>query len=325
MKTISANILCIIILLTTGCTTKKFIINTQPEGAYIGNFFKSDVTPMEEKITFFGKSAEYHYTLMKRGYLPDTVIITRDSPPEVNFSMKRIDGVSVESTEPIELSLHNVNLLPVNVEIMLHKGVGNMDKYEHSDELSKLAFTGLNEELHAIHSDTMISLIDIPVGQNWQSTSDELEVYLKTLKPALLAYYPEPTSILDILERNEGLFSTLLEQVKSSCTNQYIVFAWCRSIKSTTGRIIGNLVASMASATVAGIETATYGMPVSYADPSAFAIDNSTLFVAYIVDPNTGEVLEIKQRVVPYDLTERENLKEFAKLILTFPSKQPEK
>lgn len=324
MKTITANLLCIIVLLTTGCTTKRFIINTEPEGAYIGNFFTSDVTPMEEKITFFGKSHEYRYTLMKRGYLPDTVTIKRDSPPEINFSMKRINGVSTETTEPIELSLHNVNLLPVNVEIMLHKGVGNLDKYERSDELSDLAFTGLNEELHAIHSDTMISLIDIPVDQNWKSTSDELESYLKTLKPALLAYYPEPASIRDILERNKGLFSSLFEQFQSSGTHQYMVFAWCRSIKTTTGRIIGNLVASMASSTVAGYETATYGMPVSYADPSAFAIDNSTLFVAYILDPSTGEVLDIKQRVFPYDLTERQNLKEFAKSMMMFPSTQLE-
>ena len=52
MKTISVSILCIVVLFSTGCTTKKFIINTQPEGAYIGNFFTSDVTPMEEKMTF---------------------------------------------------------------------------------------------------------------------------------------------------------------------------------------------------------------------------------------------------------------------------------
>jgi len=277
----------------------------------------------KRRLLFFGKSAEYHYTLMKRGYLPDTVIITRDSPPEINFSMKRIDGVSTESTEPIEFSLDNVNLLPVNVEIMLHKGIGNLDKYEHSDELSKMAFTGLNEELHAIHSDTMISLMDIPADQNWKFTSEKLESYLKTLKPALLAHYPEPASIIDILERNEGLFSTLFEQFQSSGTDQYMVFAWCRSIKTTTGRIIGNLAASMAGATVAGINSVPYGMPVNYYDPSAFAIDNSTLYVAYILDPRTGEVLAIKQRVFPYDLTERENLKEFARLIMMFPLIQP--
>jgi hypothetical protein len=311
MKIISITLLCIAILLSQGCTTKKFIISTQPEGAYIGNFFTSDVTPMEEKMTFLGKSHEYRYTLMKRGYWPDTIILTRDTPTEVNISMKRIDGVSTESTKPIELSCRNVNLLPVNVEIMLHKGVGAMDKYEHSEELSGFACTGLHEELHSIHSDTTISLIDIPDDQNWKSTSAELESYLKTLKRDLLVYYPKPASILDIVKKNEDLFSTIFKQVQCSGTNQYIVFAWCRSIKSTTGRIIGNMAVSMASPDAA------------VSDPSTFSIDNSTLFVAYIMDPGTGEVLDIKQHVVPYHITKRENLKEFAESIMMFPSIQP--
>jgi len=320
MKYLSLVLICTGILFASGCATSKYIINSNPEGAFIVGYGETtNDKPIEGTVTFLGKSDTYSFVAMKRGYHPDTVTVSKESPLEVHFQLKRMEGVPLLLRRPLELTCDNTNLLPVNVEIVLHKGVGNLDKYEESEELSVEACSDLNHELQTIQSDTTIHALNIPENSDWPSVSAELEEYLQSLSSDLLAYYPESPSVAGILERNKVLFSPVMDQLAQSGDEEFLVYGWCKSVKPTAGRIIGNVSAAVASGVVSGYETAVYGYPVTYSDPSAFALDNSTLFVAYIIDPGSGEVLETRQYVVPYDITKSERLQELSRSIILFP------
>jgi len=311
---------CVILLSFSACSNKKFIVHSYPEGAYIVGYGETnEKDPINESIMFLGKSDDYHFIAMKRGYQTDTVWVTKDSPAEVNFRLQPIDEIPPLIRRPWELSLGNANLLPVNVEISLHKGVGNLDKYEISEELSRTACSDMNRELQAMESDTTIEVLDMPGNSDWPSASAELKAYLQTLSSDLISYYPVAPSVAPILEKYGSLFAPVLDQLKQSEKEEFLVYGWCKSVKPTTGRIIGNFSAAVAGGAVSGYETAVYGYPVSYSDPSVFALDNSTLFVAYVIDPGTGEVLGTRQYVVPYDITKTDRLQTLSKSIVMFP------
>jgi hypothetical protein len=320
MKKISLLLGCAILLGFSACSNKKFIVHSYPEGAYIVGYGEtSEEKPIDETIMFIGKSDSYDFIAMKRGYIPDTVRVTKESPAEVHIQLKAMDGIPPLIRKPLDLNLENTNLLPVNVEIVLHKGVGNLDKYEKSAELSRTASSEMNRELQAIQSDTTIHMLQIPENSDWSSASAELEDYLQSLSSDLLHYYPEAPSVAGIFEKYGELFAPLTDQLKQSGEEELLIFGWCKSVKPTTGRIVGNFSAAVASGVVSGYETAAYGYPVSYSDPSAFALDNSTLFVAYVIDPGTGEVLETRQYMVPYDITKTERLQTLSRSIIMFP------
>jgi hypothetical protein len=320
MRHLTLYILCISVLITSGCASRKFIISSDPEGAYIVGYGETNNDdPMNETLIFLGKSDLQSLVAMKRGYHPDTVTVSKDSPAELHFQLRSLEGIPPFIRKPMELSVENAHLLPVRVDIVLHKGVGAMDRYEESGELSGEAYTELNHELQVMQSDTTISVINMPGNAGWQSASDELEEYLQSLSTDLLPYYPECPTVAGILEKYSELFSPVLDQLHQSDKQELLVYGWCRSVKPTTGRTVGNMGLVVASAAVSGYETAVYGYPVTYSDPGAFALDNSTLFVAYIIDPGSGEVLEIRQLMVPYDITKKERLLELARSIMQFP------
>lgn len=314
-------ILYIIALLTTwGCASRKFLISSYPDGAYIIGYGETTPDkPIEQTLVFLGKSDKYDLVAMKRGYHPDTLTVFKESPADVHFQMKPVEGIPPLIRRPLELSLQNTNLLPVHTMIFLHKGAGNLDRYEKSEDLSMKAFSELNQELLNIQSDSSISVINIPDTSGWQIVSAELETYLQSFSLDLLPYYPKSPSIASIVEQNRELFSPVLDQLGQSGEEEYLVYGWCRSIKPTRGRVIGNIGLAVGSAAVSGYETAAYGYPVSYSDPSAFALDNSTLFVAYIIDPASGEVLETRQHMVSYDIAKLERIQDLARSIILFP------
>ena len=177
----------------------------------------------------------------------------------------------------------------------------------------------MNKELRDIQSDTTIRLLSIRDNPDWPLASAELAAHLQSLSPELLPYYPEAPSVAAIFEKYALLFSPVLDQLKQSDEEELLVYGWCKSVKPTTGRIIGNFSAAVAGGAVSGYETAVYGYPVSYSDPSVFALDNSTIFVAYIIDPGSGEILETRQYVVPYDITKTDRLQAMARSIILFP------
>jgi hypothetical protein len=317
----SALVVCFIAaILTSGCATRKFLISSEPNGTYIVGYGETSTdNPLNEKLIFVGKSDLESFVAMKRGYHPDTITVSKNSPAEVHFQLKPLEGIPPLIRKPVELNMENAHLLPVEVDFLLHKGVGAMDRYEESTDLSHTARTALNQELRANQSDSTISVIRLTENNDWAIASSKLEEYLQSLSKDLLAYYPQCPSVAGIFEEYSDLFTPVWEQLQPSGKQELLVYGWCRSVKPTTGRLVGNMGLAVASATVAGYETAVYGYPVSYSDPSAFALDNSTLFVAYVIDPASGEVLDIRQFVVPYDISKKERLEELAWSILRFP------
>jgi len=311
---------CLAFLISSACASRKFVISSYPEGAYIvGHGETSNETPLNGTLYFVGKSDLESFVAMKRGYLPDTITVSKSSPEKVHFQLRPLEGSPPVIREAVKLSVDNANLLPVELDFLLHKGVGAMDRYEESAELSLSVGTRLNQELQSTQSDSTISMVKLDKNAGWQSASSELEDYLQSLSTDLLAYYPESPSVATIIEKHSEVFAPVMDQLKQSGEKELLVYGWCRSVKPTKGRIVGNMGLAVASATVTGYETAVYGYPVSYSDPSAFALDNSTLFVAYIIEPESGEVLEIRQFVVPYDISKKEKLQELAWSIMRFP------
>lgn len=311
---------CTALILFSGCSTRKFVISSVPEGAYIVGYGETRTDkPVDGSVTFLGKSDEHRFVAMKRGYTPDTLTVTKESPLDLQFDLKPIKGTSTQFREAVELDTNNVHLLPVCVEILLHKGAGNLDRYEHSEELSAEAFLALNNELQKIQSDSTVSYLSISEGPEWNAIAEELKESLLVLDPALLKYYPEAPSVSSILGKNPALFDPIRDRLKQSGDKEYLAFAWTRSIKPSAGRIIGNMGLAVASGVVAGYETAAYGYPVTLSDPSAFLLDNSTLFAVYLIDPSDAEVLDIRQYVLPYDITKEERVQSFARSVILFP------
>ncbi|MCP4311141.1 MAG: hypothetical protein GY790_07765 [Bacteroidetes bacterium] len=311
---------CVTLLMTSACSSNKFIVSSYPEGAYIVGYGETGQDQsIEGTYMFMGKSDSYDFIAMKRGYLSDTVTVTKSSPSEVHIELKPMEGIPPLIRKPMELDMKNANLLPVNVEIVLHKGVGNLDKYVKSDELSKEARLEMNQELQDIQSDTSICMLSITEHPDWPAASSELEAYLQSLSTELLPYYPEAPSVSRIFAKYPQLFASIQDLLKQPREAELIVYAWCKSVKPTTGRIIGNISATVAGGVVSGYETAMYGYPVTYSDPSAFRLDNSTIFAAYIIDPVSGEIIDTRQFVVPYDITKTDRVHMLAKSIIMFP------
>lgn len=325
-------IFALLISIFTSCSTRKFIINSSPDSTLIiqGSFPNTYLlpgticgqTPIIRTNTFMGKKDMCYFTAMKRGYEPDTILVSKDSATTINFDLIPIEGAPTDAFNPDNLIGADFYVLPVAVNIVLHKGVGNLDKYEDSEELSKEVTESLSQELNLAKPEENLhftSLTKMKDHEKWTEVSDNLKEYLLSLNPALLPYYGLAPSVIDLLEENQDLLTDLIDNHRKTFENSFLVYVWCKSIKTTTGRIIGNLTATVASGVVSGYETATYGAPTSSYDPDAFSIDNSSLYMAFVIDPENGEVLYIKQQVVPYDIVKPKYLKEFSKLILNFP------
>ncbi len=279
-------------------------------------------TPTRKTLAFIGKKDKQYFVAMKRGYQPDTISITKESSTDIYFKLKSIDGIHTPPFNPNLLKNADFYFLPVTVKVILHKGVGNLDKYVPSEELSKDVTAGLNRDLiQAQHRDNLniISLSEMKDPAEWMEISEKLEKYLLSLNPSLLPFYGEPATVMNVLTEKDAIDKYIKTDSKQAGNRQYLVYIWCKSIKSTTGRVIGNIATGVAAGAVQGFETSVYGVPLTPYDPEAFNIDNSSLYMAYFIDPGNGEVLYVKQQVVPYKITKPEKIKEFGKVLLAIP------
>ena len=148
-------LLVLITMVASACgTTKNFIVDSNPKGSLIllqpeGGFVLSQdqsihsvtpmgVTPKTTPITFIGDDTKAKFTVEKRGYTSATSLVTKESDTAIFFDLKRIDGVSEEvSFKKEDLSTGTFTLLPPFVEVIIHSGLGRMDKKEYSPEVSK--------------------------------------------------------------------------------------------------------------------------------------------------------------------------------------------
>ena len=305
---INLMVLSFVIVVLCSCgTTRYFQVKTEPEGALLLKRDKWAIdypvkSPENEKVTFLTKSEEYAYIAMKRGYMPDTVIVNRESPAEVAIRMKRIEGVSTELPPKPNILQDKALLLPVDVEFFWHKGVGNLDKHELDAEQSAKCAEELARALTgnpAIKPCQSTEALDgFRVSQN-----SELMKRLFSLNPAYLNYYPKPVVINDLVSADA--LQTVAGNFNTSDA-KYLLMVYCKSIRPTSGRIVGNIIAGSLAPVFA-----------PYYTPSAFVRDNSTLTAIFIIDPKSYEVIVFQTIVTNYDIYKNEQIEKLASEIFT--------
>lgn len=324
----------IVAVLMHSCCTRHFVIQTEPEKAMVimgsvpNQFGLPDEIcgegPLNKTVTFMGKNHTCYFTALKRGYETDTVTVNKNSELTVNLRLRKMEHPI--AADPVIDSTGNATLymLPVNADIILHKGVGKLDKYERSDKLSNQAYDSVNGKLAKVCIPEQMQFIPderFIVPKNWRALSDSLKAYLLTLKTPLLPYYPLPPSIQD------PALNMIRQAIhKSDSANQVdysgamLVYVWCKSVEPTAGRIIGNVAASVGSGVVQGYEMATYGYPVTVYNPEAFALDNHTLLMLFTIDLQSGQIIKIQQRSLPFAITKSKYRNEFVTLLTEIPN-----
>jgi hypothetical protein len=96
----------------------------------------------------------------------------------------------------------------------------------------------------------------------------------------------------------------------------YWLYVWCKSIKPTSGRIIGNIGANIGAGALQGYETAVYGRSTTYINPDAFALDYQTIYMVAMIEPKSGELLSIEQYQLPYELTYSKSQDSFIRILI---------
>jgi hypothetical protein len=94
------------------------------------------------------------------------------------------------------------------------------------------------------------------------------------------------------------------------------MYIYCKSVRPTAGRIVGNIAASAAAGAMA-----VYS-PGFFFFLTAFVSDNITLVLLYIIDPQTYEVVAFQRFLKNYDIHKSELIKNLADEILTLLEKK---
>lgn len=320
MKTLRFTILLFVGFLSS-CSSSLYNIRVSPEGSLVRQedfmgFIDVDTSRSEgisRKVTFIGKVDSVAFMAMKRGYREDTVWIKKGSSPDITITLEKIPGINTGYENIGIPGEARLLILPPVVDAVLHKGVGNLDRYEISAEDSKNISANiiplLNKEFEAAAVKYRFYYPDLFCNSDTVKIPEEVVKYLLSLKPNLLKYYGIPPSIRQFYsggKNGEALYGST-DPVNN---DSLMVIVHCRTIKPTGGRIAGNLVMGLASAAVP--RSAVY-------DPAAFNLDSSSLFTAYFFHPGTGEIIAIRQTTLPYDLfsekSQLSGMKELFKLL----------
>jgi hypothetical protein len=328
-----------IFLLSTGCgTTKKFAIQSIPSDALITvhqtadvesiNLFpappdKNETTPFQKTITFW-KDETLYIAVAKRGYKPVFQPVTVHSSLEVNLPLERIEGAVTEAAifDNNKLKNSSFSLLPINVEVLIHSGVGRMDKNTYSSELSQQTTLKLTDELkkaYAVNNPTakQETFLNPALESDWVRILEPTKKFLSGLNPVRLPYYSYPP-LLSSGVTGARVFLEQAQQLPDK-PGAYLYYIHAKCVSETSGRKVGNFFLALAGATVHayGVSVGTY----FYYDPSAFNPDSGTLLTIYVIDAATSEVLWIDQNYVGYDITKDDDLLKLVKLIVDFPQK----
>ncbi len=97
---------------------------------------RKGVTPATVELTFPNEKAVYELWAEKRGYAAGTSTVTQTSEPHVHLELKRIEGVPDQVFAREKLASGGFLVLPVSLEVLIHSGVGRLDKTERSAEAS---------------------------------------------------------------------------------------------------------------------------------------------------------------------------------------------
>lgn len=313
-----------------GCgTTRNFAIQSIPEGALIIKHDEKEVdesskwsveycgeTPVEKKVTFIG-DREYYFTAEKRGYKAATQPVSKDAETAISFNLEKIDGVPEKIFEKDNLQSGSFVILPPDLEVIIHSGIGRMDKMEKSSEKSKVVSEQFYSEfIKAIDQNNNkqirhLAIFEESIKNDWEKFSSELNDYILKLSIERLNYYSSPPFITAKVEAFETLIDRIKEEVESD--NTYLLYIWGKCISETKGRKAGNIIFSILGPTVAAAN------PSAIYDPAAFGSSTGTTIVLFVIDAKTSEVLFIEPRYLNYDITDFDSLLKAVSIISRFP------
>jgi len=317
------------VLLTACGTSKQFVIDSDPKGALIIQHDKPVIeesfffnvtyrgeTPTQGDALFIGSIETYYFTAEKRGYSPSIQKVTKESDlATITLNLNRIEGVPIETFKKENLLSGKFVLLPADTEVIIHSGVGRLDKKEYSPEISKKVTEDFNGALTMAFTDSQskqVSVSSDSLKKDWEALAGELKAYLLKLNYKRLNYYSLPPYI----NAKVAAFKAFSEAAKGQTGSDpsYLLYIWARCISETKGRKIGNVLVGAASTGMA------FANPGYYYDPSAFNPDSGTMVVMYVIDANTSEVLYIEPRDFGYDITDPDDLKKVADIVSRFPN-----
>ncbi|MFO7658499.1 MAG: hypothetical protein R6W78_15685 [Bacteroidales bacterium] len=293
-----------IVLLFYNCSMRTFYLSAVPEGTLIqhAGYFTAGESTIQEipyTLAFIGKKDSSYFSAMKRGYFEDTIWVKKNSPEKVCFNLERREGIAESSIYKELMNDAELTVFQPVVDVILHKGVGNLDKYEKSDELSSEVQHQLSEivknEFEKETSGSKLHFIADTFSDEAFRVSGKAIHSLLSFKPSLLKYYGIPPAV-----NCRELLSNPAQVTVNDNTLWVVIY--CKTVKPTAGRIIGNAAATIGSGAVQGYQQAMYGYSTIMYDPAAYALDNSTLMMAYYIHPGSGEVIDIKQVTYPFDI-----------------------
>jgi hypothetical protein len=322
------SLIAIVSLLGACGTTKKFMVQSDPAGALVsvhetedinspdisgqlsGQPFKAEVTPLQKSVWFIKDETRY-ISVEKRGYRPSLQAVTQNSALEVNFRLERAEGVSEESElfDKNKLKTGLIGLLPVEAEVVIHSGVGRMDKNTYSPELSQAVSQKLDQALAKAfleknQAEKRFTTLDPALKNSWTPIAEQTKTYLATLNPVRLPYYTYPPLLVSGVTMAQPFLDQLKQSPENTC--KYLCYFRIKCVSETKGRVFGNFFLGLAGATMQGVSVGFYY------DPSAFYLDSGTLVTLYVMDTTTSEVCLIEQQYFDYDITKEDALAKLA-------------
>ena len=270
-------------------------------------------TPLDEKLFYFDGD-QYYITVEKRGYASATRMVNEQSACDLKFDLVRIAGVEEETFDPGQLSDARFYMLPVDIEVLIHSGVGALDKRERSEFESLRVSETLNSKLRAWLSQgtpriEFEPVWDDAIQQQWRFVASPLNAWITTINAQRLPHYSRPL----IIEDNVEGFAAFMERIEASLPEPkpFLVYIHGRCISETSGRIIGNAFFSP-------LATMKFGSP-----QSAYASDTGTKLTFYVIDPRTYELLHMENYTFPHDATDQKRLDALVEAIGTHTIIQP--
>ncbi len=307
--------------------TKKFQISSNPDKALIMSHEKEKLkestfinygqeTPGNENVLFWGKEKEQFITVEKRGFKKSTQRVTPESNEVINFNLEPINGISQKVFEEKDLLTGKFALLPPNIEVTIHSGIGRLDKRKKSPEISqrvsKEFLFKFNKVLKNNNQIIRLNYEDQNFLKLWAEMSPEIRKNIQKINIKRLKYYGSPPFIKTNINK-------LLLDNEITISPDYFLYVLGKCTSETKGRKIGNIFMSILGAAHSGAMQGAYGITTSH-DPSAFYPDSGTMILFYVIDAKSSEILHIIPVFSGLDITKEKKIDKLISRISTFPN-----
>jgi hypothetical protein len=299
------SLLVVTILLLSSCATRSFVCTSVPDHALISVHISPDLdsksyitstaeTPANLKLQFLGKSDQYYLTAEKRGFLPVTTVVNKDSSLNKTFNLQKIEGVSDVIYPKENLKNATFYLLPPKINFLYHKGSGSFQRYEYSEKDSKKIREDYMKEVSS-RNNPPLYLLNIE-GKNGckaykDSIPNEMSDYLAEINAKRLNYYAKAPSI-DSLTRKFGDIRETLQNHALANNHQYFVCISAKCVAQTAGRVVGEIFLTAASSSYVA------------------TMDTGTTLSLYVIDAKTLEVVHVNNTFYKQNMAKPADLKE---------------